>query len=422
MSPSDETRAPVQQGQATTVESHQDSSEAPLSHLEHRVLSPIKQRIYGPLNRFVDRLTYRRAAILFVLVTFVSSLAALVWKKPEDVRKYMTLARYGWAARHPVPSAESDVAAVKRDLLNVLKDEISPAKRNSGAQGSYGPWTQAQMAVSLEGQTRDLSADLSQWFVGQEIGCTCWREYKTSPQHVAVTAWVLLAFARMGVRPGQQEIDFVLHNQTGAGWWPIFPAADDASNASTYATALSVWALAELLQRNLIDSRQSHDVEIAIANGREWLLNNSVPGKPGRWRDYPGPGLYSEESFGISGLALHVLHHTKGAQPVANDVYWMAHLPAELPSASENSSSNHVVTTPEGPIADPTHNFSLPWLLIGTADAYGHGTWAERSHALRLFHQIPDRREAISRDINSKPWLAAELLASLRHLLHEDVI
>jgi hypothetical protein len=399
-----------------------DSVEAPLSHLEHLVLSPIKKRFYTPLNHLLDRLTYTRAAALLVLLTAFTAVGTHFWKNPGDVRRLMTVARFGWAARNPVTAPEADVADVKRDLLNFLKDEISPAKRDSGTEGSYGPWTQAQMIMSLQGQSRVQPSEISQWFTTQQIACTCWREYKTSPQNLAVTSWVLLAFARMNVKPDPREIQFVLHNQKGAGWWPVFPATDDASNASTYATSLSVWALDELLRRDLIPVQQAKEVQNAVANGREWILDNSIPGKPGRWKDYPGPGLYHEESLGVSGLALHVLHSTTGPAPTAADLYWMANLPNELPPTLENSSSNHIVTTAEGPVADPTHNFSLPWLLIGTADAYSRGTWSQRSHALRLFHQIPDRRESISRESMGKPWFAAETLLSLRHLLHEDVI
>jgi len=417
------TKSPVAQANPAEPASSHESDETPVEHLEHRVLDPIKHRIYRPLNRLVDRLTYPRAAALLLVVVLGSWAIEHFSRNPEDAKRLITLTRFGFAARGSSPVADSSVLDVRRGLLNQLKDDVSPAKRKSGNEESYGPWTQAQMAVSLQGQDMVVPAELAQWFAGEMRDCPCWREYEKGPRNFAVTAWVLLSFARMGVKPDDRQIKFLLDHQKRAGWWPMFPAPEVASNASTYATAMSVWALNELLQRNLIASEQTSDVDKAIANGRGWLLDNSTPGKPGRWKDYPGPtGLYHEESLGISGLALHVLHNTKGAPPVANDLYWMANLPDSLPAPGDNSSSNHIVTTLEGPMADPTHNFSLPWLLIGTVDAYSHGTWSQRAHALRLFQQISGRQEAIARETTGKPWLAAEILISLRHLLHEDVI
>jgi hypothetical protein len=61
-------------------------------------------------------------------------------------------------------------------------------------------------------------------------------------------------------------------------------------------------------------------------------------------------------------------------------------------------------------------------VLIGTADAYARGTLSQRAQAAKLFHQMPDRREAIARDLKDMPWLAAETVIAFRYLRGEDVI
>ena len=64
----------------------------------------------------------------------------------------------------------------------------------------------------------------------------------------------------------------------------------------------------------------------------------------------------------------------------------------------------------------------LPWLIIGTVDAYSQGSLSQRAQAARLFHEIPEKREAIVTEVRDMPWLAAEILIALRYLEGEHVI
>src|SRR5258708_8984298 len=108
------------------------------------------------------------------------------------------------------------------------------------------------------------------------------------------------------------------------------------------------------------------------------MLDNAVSAKPRRWKDYPN-GVYGQESIGISGLTLHVLHKTPGPEPSASDSYWMANLPKELPMPKDEVSSAQIVITNQiGAFVYPTHHFLLPSLLIVTPDAYPHSTLPPR--------------------------------------------
>lgn len=132
---------------------------------------------------------------------------------------------------------------------------------------------------------------------------------------------------------------------------------------------------------------------------------------------------YGQESIGISGLVLHVLHRTPGPSPAANDVSWMIDLPSELPAPKDAFSAGQpVYVTDQRALEDPTHEFSGPWLIIGTADAYSRGSLSQRAQACRLFHEIPGKRHAIATELRDMPWLAAETLIALRHLQGDDVI
>ena len=393
----------------------------PVTRLKRRVLKPIQERIYGPLNRLVDRLGYTASVALFLVVAGGGWLGVKFWNDPEDARRLLTVARYYIDARELKAPRDANTVEAVRDLTNQLKDDVSPANRDR-PNGSFGAWTQAQMVVGLQGQGITDVREMSEWFESQAGRCGCWHEFTIDPPHAAAGGWVLLAFSRLGVPPAAQDVEFVLKNQHKPGWWGMFPGTDDPGNASTYATALSIWSLQELLRANLIPAGQKEAVARAIAKGRTWLLDNAVSTKPGRWKDYPN-GVYGLESVGISGLTLHVLHKTPGPEPNASDSYWMANLPKELPMPKDQvSSSQIVVTNQSGPFVDPTHHFLLPWLLIGTADAYPKGKLSQRAQAAKLFHQIPERREAIARDLKDMPWLAAETVIALRYLRGEDVI
>ena len=389
----------------------------PIRNLKGRVLKPI----YRPLNRLISRLGYASCVVLLLVVTAAGAVLIKVWSDPEQAKESLTVARFYLDARELVPPRDADMADPIRELTNQLKDASVPANRDL-QNGSYGPWTEAQLVVSLQGNNAIDPTDITRWFEGQTGKCSCWREWASAPESLGVTGWVLLALARMGMRPHAQQIDFVLQNQHAAGWWSMYPANDEPRNASTYATSFSTWALAELSSRNLIDAPQKARVAQAISKGRGWLQDNSVPGKPGRWKDYPN-GEYGVESISASGLVLHVLHRTPGPAPRANDAYWMAHLPAMLPMPKEETSSAQTVLTRlYGPSADSTHQFKLPWVLIGTVDAYGAGNITQRARAARLFHQIEDRHDSIRNDLKEMPWLAAETLIGLRYVRGDDII
>jgi hypothetical protein len=401
-----------------TVDGQKD--EAPLARLKRRVLKPIEEKIYQPLNELIDRLGYVASALLLVALMGTSALAIRLWNDPDEASRAIAVARFYWDARRTIPPRNPNVADVMRDLTNQLKDSISSSNRNHPDIG--GDWVQAQMAVSLQAEDAFDQTELVQWFHSEAENCNCWRSGPQDQVHLGAEGWVLLAFARMRAKPTEQELEFVLRNQHRPGWWPIFPALDNPKNASTYATAYCTWSLEELLERDLIPASQKQRAIEAMQRGRNWLFNNTVPGRPGRWKDYPN-GEYGQESIGVSGLVLHVLHRTPGPSSSASDVDWMIHLPSELPAPKDAlSSGQEVYVTAEHAMEDPTHNFTFPWLIIGTTDAYGRGSLSQRAQACRLFHEIPGKRQAIAAELKNMPWLAAETLIALRHLQGEDVI
>lgn len=403
--------------------------EEPISHLRRRVFQPIQARVYSRINRTVDRLGYVSAALLLVVVTGATALAFTFWNSPDKVWKDVATVRFYLAARSLSPPRYLGTQEMIRELDNQLTEGSAPSNRERTDLG-YSAWTEGQIVLALQGRDILDPVDLAQWFHREAGVCHCWRAGPTDRENVAATAWVLLALARMQVRPSQEEIEFLLANQHRPGWWQFFPASgplksaapEDPRNASTYATSFSILALQELLKRNLVPGPDEQRLRAAIAKGRNWLLSSTIPGKPGRWKDYPN-GEDGHESIGISGIALHALHRTPGPLPLVNDADWMAQLPTEMPHAAEVAISGQPVHITADEFArDGTHMFAFPWLLVGTVDAYPQGNLIQRTQALRLLSDAPREQDGLRMEAQGKPWVAAEFLIALRYLRGDDVL
>jgi hypothetical protein len=111
----------------------EQNGEEPLARLKRRVLKPIEEKFYVPLNRLIDRLGYISSALLLIGIMGASAIAIRLWNNPDDGKRAITLARFYWDARRPTPPRNPRVADVMRDLTNQLEDTISHTARNLSA-------------------------------------------------------------------------------------------------------------------------------------------------------------------------------------------------------------------------------------------------------------------------------------------------
>jgi hypothetical protein len=374
--------------------------------------------------------------IVVLAIIFLSG--GYVWLKSmntEQIPQADSLWPYYWEARHPTLNTHYAASIQTKELTDYVKGGFEANLTSISPRANV--WTEADMRVALdEPVSKDdqqlLSEDdpqLVSWFQNQMFpGCNCWRKYRDrTVDHVGVTSWVLLAFARMKHKPSEAQIEFILNNQHTVtsgwsdGWWPTYPSNNSEENASTYATALSIWALDACLKAGLVPQSIKERVSNAVRMGRHWLLTHSTQDRPGSWSDYQR-GQYAQMSPGLSALVIHVLHSVGPDVPIAIDQDWMAHLPLVLPSAKEHVSTDYPVMLTEGEfVTDDTNNFTLPWLLIATVDAYPRGSITQRAEAVRLIRQVSDasKDSALMREVQGVPWLAAETLMGLRYVRGE---
>lgn len=299
-----------------------------------------------------------------------------------------------------------------QDMTSFLSAELS----KKGTSPFYRAWTIAQIVVSLRGRAEIEEPALRDFFNQQKESCNCWRQQPGHPGHVAATAWVLTALARIERPATHEELLFLLKNQNPEGWWPIFPSNGDRINASTYATTWALLALSEQVRKHFVPAGDLEDVIAAIQGGRAWLLKTQIEGKA-RWDDYPF-AVERIESVSLSGLVVHALHVSGEGGYVQIDRLWLDEIPSSdsLSLLTDERSSRAVDLAKGGFERDATRNYMFPWILIATADAYPNGDWSERAKGLGFVKRSVERLGELRGRLRELPWTAAEFEIALRYL------
>jgi hypothetical protein len=279
------------------------------------------------------------------------------------------------------------------------------------------PWSTAQALYAIGGKA-DIDPERLTTFIrgGRDAGCSCWVEIPstTTDQCIFISGWVLAALAKVGVAASADEVEFLLREQHGSGWWSTFPVRGETLSASAYATAWALLGLHEQRTRNLIPQQHVRAVELAIQNATTWLL--STREKQARWKPYPTM-MRSAASESISGVVLHALHLTAPGDVAAIDKEWLDNLPPRAVATSDHENSYVEITTARGRSIDHFVQIKLPWLLVATVDAFPNGDRVQRARATRWLENQINQESVLAADTVQHNWWRAELLYSLLHTL-----
>jgi hypothetical protein len=206
----------------------------------------------------------------------------------------------------------------------------------------------------------------------------------------------------------------LLNEQKRDGWWSVFEATDEQTNASTFGTAWAVIGLQTQLQNKLIPQSLEEEVSNAIGKGASWLLRHR---NGSRWKDYP----FQEKganSDSLSGLVMHALHLTASDSIKQLKKEWLHDLPSRVPAASDASQSFVWIKLRAGaPFKDDYVQIALPWMLIATADAYNAGTYSERTRTLLWMERALYQESVLHADTQVENWWRAEFLLALRYIV-----
>ena len=282
------------------------------------------------------------------------------------------------------------------------------------------PWVAAEVATARSEPDQSFKSALEIYFRNTKVPeCGCWRELPNtdkSPRLVHVSGWVLSAMAMTEIAAKDDEISFLLDRQAEAGWWPMYiiSSATDAS-ASTYATAWALIGLQAQLSAQSATATASRlaQIQSAISKGSAWLIRTRA--ESARWEDYPlsEVGRISES---ISGLVLHALTVTNASSSPDLSRQWLLSMPASVPPPDAVEQSGILAETMDGPQTDYFLQFKLPWLIVGTVDAYQYGSISEKVAATKWIENSILQEGVRKMERDPLPWKRAELLVALRYL------
>lgn len=279
-------------------------------------------------------------------------------------------------------------------------------------------WPTAQTLLAVDGVLPLDTARLTRFLAASaDSACACWREIPQSgsPRNVATTGWITLALAAMRVPIGATHVAFFLSEQDSDGWWSVFLVANRPDFASTYGTAWAMLGLSSQIDAGLLRAPDSAASAAAIARATSWLLGARESNRP-RWKDYPDSRL-GRESLSLSGLALHVLHRIAPSATGQVDALWLDSLPVQAPTANEAEHSLQWIDGKDGRHQDSFEQSILPWVLIGTVDAWASGTSLQRARALLWLERASLQQSVLEAETQSESWRRAELLIALKYLL-----
>ncbi len=250
----------------------------------------------------------------------------------------------------------------------------------------------------------------------------CWKEEKFACKMI-ISGWVMLAKKNLNKPLSEQQLEFVLKNQSSEGWFPAYPYPDDAKNAATYPTAIIVLGLIEQLQQNLIDKNYEERVKFAINEGVTWLLKTRNRNGEFLWSDCPKVDLiWQTPSYGVDGTIIYTLHFVakSGLVQTPNltnelkeiDSIWLDKLDQTPNFPLEHQIDGRCFTvSADGGIMDRTIRFSMPWLILATIEAYPNGTVWQKAIATKRLENIP-----FSQKYKGYTFGASEYIISLTEL------
>jgi serine/threonine protein kinase len=338
-----------------------------------------------------------------------------------------------WQVRERTAQRGShEVRQVKlQRAINTLSSHVSLHLRNLGREKEERTgWEASQLAISnWRLKAFDEPHVVNYLNMSMKEGCHCY-EFPLKPsreENIAASGWVVLAMSKMkaasgNTAPSAGQVEFILKNQNqGGGWWPIYSShAEFETDASTYATAISVLALYEYWKSGVKTYGDEGKLRAAVEHGQAWLLSTRVPDKA-RWLDSPR-NRAAQESVGLSGLVIHVLHRTEAAQEALNEIdrLWRQNLPALGPDAKTHEQSTLLLSDGRTEI---TNNNVMQWAIVATAHTLVSASEAERRVTDAWMNGILDDIDNIALGVlDNTDWVAAELLIALRQYKGETVM
>ena len=357
--------------------------------------------------------TYRRAAAAIAAVLVMVLIPTLGLRQITHAGATVAALPRVWSAGPVLPVSEK----ARANLRSSIDTIAASVARDADEHPEFGSWSMAQMRSSLVGIAGgpQTGRDLRDYMTSlRDPVCQCWRETSQKLPNQFAGAWVLLSLALYDQPATPGEFEGYLNRQNGAGWWSIYQLEETDRNAAAGVTALTLYAIHQHLERNLVAPEQRARAQKAVALGISWLVNQAQP-ESGRWPPYPvGVGIFEKGEYpGLSAFVLTILHHV--TKRTEFDQPWLANLPIAIPHFRDNEISKaNLLPKPGGQTEiDDSRFYRFPWMLLATIEAQAGGTALQRARAL-VWVEEALKAPIVMSDFGSEAWIAGEVLFALR--------
>lgn len=267
---------------------------------------------------------------------FVSHLRDSLKKRPIKTSLFLLGSTFSIAAigsiltvlpYFPIPFFEQDKplrlsnsSRARHELKHVNEHLIYEAKISQGddpmkSDPNVDAWAYANIMIGLgpDSVRERLKHDHLRYFRNRmKTGSNCWIQFRNEsgdPCHTGATSWVLNAMATNSIQPSKEMWSYLLGQQGSKGWWSLYEdSTKDNENASTYSTAVALWALEAGLKHQLIQKNLVEKATNSAMKARSWLMAKRE--KDCLWSAYPDRPSDIEPSVTISTFVVYVLMST----------------------------------------------------------------------------------------------------------------
>jgi hypothetical protein len=357
------------------------------------------------------------AVILLTVAVFVNT--AYSDQIKNGARVSFSLLEHAFTSQRELRVSAQQYAqlqSVNLALRNRVADSLDLELK---AKNKQAGWTIAEYNLALgQYSAAKQSAALALLDATRLQNQPCWPEYVVDYIcHTGATAWALDSLAASGIAASPASVGALLDLQRKDGWWPMyFNLSNDASNASTYATAWALMAISA--QEQFADLTTQRRIETARRTATEWLIATRVANRY-RWKDYPfnGGAVVSESISALTVIALN--RASKGADLEPLNRGWLRELPIFPKAVGTLERSDITLGAADSNwLHDKTGYTVVPWVSLSIVSCFGDGDTLGRAKArVYLDNTISGLSSYDTK--SGLDYLAADLLYSTGLILKE---
>ena len=372
------------------------------------------------VSRFWGSLQRRPIRTILFLAVSTSTVATI--GSNLTIIPYLPYLPFPIVDEGPLPTsrykrARSELKRTNEYLITQAKkyQEDDPIKRYS-----HEAWIYANLMVGIgpESVRKELKNIHASYFRNRmKPGSSCWIQYNSEPCHNVATSWVLIAMSTNNIQSSEEMWSYLLDQQNTDGWWPLYEnSGNNSQNASTYSTAVALWALEEGLKHNSIQINLIDKAQFSIEKAKTWLM--SIRKYPCEWSAYPNRQTNIKPTVTISTIVTHILLTTDPDKIKDVAEKCLNEFSEESLQISDNMDVfGEIIQLDNGSIkTDSVRHQRLIWKILAMSNLYPHlsltGKSQIRSYVEKSLFTDSTSPEAILND----NWQKAELALMLKSL------